>query len=321
MRSCHGSIKGLARVLGADVAKATVVLFDSASGRTWSVANTPDALLEALTPFADYDLMVCEVTGGFERLLLATALAVGLPAHRADPLRVKRYIGSLGGAAKTDGIDAGWLGRYGQEREASLTRWQPRDAERDTLASLVRHRQHLVATRVDAKNRRSAPGCLPIARFLDEQIAFLDQHIQSLDKAIANLIGDTPTLAADEQHLRTVVGFGPVVARSLLALIPELGSLNRRQVASLAGLAPHPRDSGQASGRRRIGPGRDGLRPLLFMAALTAARTNPQLNTFATRLLAAGKPKRLILTAVARKLVIIANAILRDAHATTPVLT
>lgn len=321
MRSCQSPIKGLARVLGADVAKATVVLFDSASSRTWSVANTPDALLKALTPFADYDLMVCEVTGGFERLLLATALAVGLPAHRADPLRVKRYIGSLGGAAKTDGIDAGWLSRYGQERQANLTRWQPRDADRDTLASLVRHRQHLVGTRVEAKNRRSAPGCLAIARFLDEQIAFLDQQIQSLDKAIADLISDTPRLAADEQHLRTVTGFGPVVARSLLALIPELGALNRRQVASLAGLAPHPRDSGQASGRRRIGPGRDGLRPLLFMAALTAARTNPQLKTFANRLLIAGKPKRLILTAVARKLVVIANAILRDAHATKPALT
>lgn len=320
MRSCRGSIKGPTHVLGADVAKATVVLFDSASGRTWSVANTPQALLEALTPFADYDLMVCEVTGGFERLLLATALAVGLPAHRADPLRVKRYIGSLGGAAKTDGIDAGWLGRYGQERGEGLVRWQPRDADHDALASLVRHRQHLVATRVEAKNRRSAPGCQPIADFLDEQIAFLDRHIQSLDKAITDRIGEAPELAADEQRLRAVKGFGPVVARTLLALIPELGSLNRRQAASLAGLAPHPRDSGQASGRRRIGPGRDGLRPLLFMAALTAARTHPQLKTFANRLLLAGKPKRLVLTAVARKLVVIANAILRDKH-TQPQLT
>jgi transposase len=308
MRPSRAPIKGLTRVLGVDVAKASVVLFDSQTRRTWTVTNKAEALRTALAPFADYELMVCEVTGGYERALLEAALDLGLPAHRADPLRVKRYIASLGGAAKTDGIDAAWLSRYGQERGAELARWRAADLQHDALASLVRHRQHLTGARAEAKNRRSAPACQAIEAFLDEEIAFLSQQILRLDQAIADWLEQAPELAQREQRLRDITGFGPVVARSLLAFMPELGTLNRRQAASLAGLAPHPRDSGQLSARRRSGHGRDNLRPVLFMAALTAARANTDLKAFAERLASAGKPKRLILTAVARKLVVIANA-------------
>jgi len=311
MRPCHGPIKGLDRVVGVDVAKTSVAFFDSQTRRTWKVANQPQALRQALSGLADYDLLVCEVTGGYERAVLEAALSLGLPAHRADPLRVKRYIGSLGGLAKTDGIDAAWLARYGQERGADLALWRPHDVDRDALAGLVRHRQHLVAARVEAKNRRGAPGC-QVASFLDTEIAFLGQQIQAIDQAIGELMASAPQLAQSEARLREVVGFGPVVTRTLLAFLPELGSLSRRQAASLAGLAPHPRDSGQLNAYRRTGKGRDGLRPALFMAALAATRANPTLKTFAQRLAENGKPKRLILTAVARKLVVLANAILAE---------
>jgi transposase len=312
MRPRSGPIKGLNRVVGVDVAKASVVLFDSQTRRSLTVANQPDALRAALSRLAEHDLMVCEVTGGYERAVLEAALSLGLPAHRADPLRVKRYIASLGGAAKTDGIDAAWLARYGQERGGELARWLPRDVDRDALASLVRHRQHLVGARTEAKNRRSAPGCQPITELLDDEIDFLAQQIRRLDQTIAALIARTPDLAENEKRLRRVTGFGPVVARSLLALMPELGQLNRRQAACLAGLAPHPRDSGKLHGRRRTGHGRSNLKPLLFMAALSAVRTDPRWRDFAQRLAAEGKAKRLILTAVARKLIVLANAILRD---------
>lgn len=304
--------KSLDRVLGLDVAKASVVLFDPVSRRSWSVANHIEALRQALEPFADYELMVCEATGGHERAALDAALALGLPAHRADALRVKRYIASHGGAAKTDAIDAAWLCQYGRERGHALARWQARDLDRDELASLVRHRQHLVAARVEARNRRQAPGCQPIASFLDEQLAFLDQQVRKLDSAIDALLARGTDLARAEARLRDIKGFGPVVARSLLALMPELGRLNRRQAAALAGLAPHPRDSGKLSGRRHSGPGRQGLKPVLFMAAMVAARHNPNLKAFAERLQANGKPKRLILNAIARKLVVLANAVLAD---------
>lgn len=318
MKPRNAPIKGLSRVVGLDVAKASVTLFDPVSRRTWTVANSFEALLEALRPFAGYELMVCEATGGHERAALQAALTLGLAAHRADALRVKRYIASLGGAAKTDAIDAAWLSRYGQERGAGLLPWLPTDADRDALACLVRHRQDLIDTRTEAKNRRGAPTCQPIAAFLDAQIAFLDGQVRQIDQAIAERLAANPALQDAETRLRAVVGFGPVAARTLIALMPELGRLNRRQAASLAGLAPHPQDSGQFAGRRRIGHGRQGLRPVLFMAALAAARANPTFKAFAHRLDQAGKPKRLILTAIARKLVVLANAILQNP---TPKLT
>ena len=302
-------IKAMIRVLGLDVAKATVVLFDPMSGRTLTVANAPGALREALRAFADYDLMVCEATGGYERAALEAAAALGLPAHRADAAKVKSYIRSHGGAAKTDAIDARWLSRYGQERGPQLALWSAPTLEREALASLVRHRQDLIAARTETKNRRSAPGPQALEPFLEAQLAFLESQIAALDEALQRLLQASPTLAADEARLRAVPGIGPVAARTLLALLPELGHINRKQAASLAGLAPHPRDSGQTSGRRRVGSGRHGLRPLLFMAALSAYRTHPQLRAFAQRLLDTGKPKRLVLTAVARKLLVIANAI------------
>ena len=310
MRPSATSIKAMLRVLGLDVAKATVVLFDPVSGRTLTIDNEPQALLEALKPFAGYELMVCEATGGHERSVLDAACALGLGAHRADAAKVKSYIRSHGGTAKTDAIDARWLSRYGQERGPVLPLWTPPSQEREAFASLVRHRQDLVATRTQTKNRLSAPGPEPLKRFLKAQLAFLESQLAELDRALKALLKADPGLGAAEARLRAIKGIGPVCARTLLALLPELGSLNRHQAASLAGLAPHPRDSGQTSGRRRTGrSGRGGLRPVLFMAALSAARAHPGLKVFAQRLIDTGKPKRVVFTAVARKLIVIANAV------------
>lgn len=313
MKPSKSTIKALDRVIGLDVAKANVVLFDPISGRTCSVANDLPSLVAALTPFADYDLAVCETTGGYERPTLEAAAVVGLAAHRAHAGWVKNFILSHGGNAKTDAIDARWLSRYGQERGAALPRWQAVHADRDALAGLVRHRRDLVAQRTAAKNRRSGPGLNAVAAFLDEQIRFLDAQIDQVAKAIAELLKASLALADAHTRLRQQKGFGAVAATTLLGLVPELGQLNRRQAASLTQLAPHPRDSGQTCGRRRTGHGgRNGVRSTLFMAALSAVRFDPDLKAFYERLIIAGKPKRLALTAVARKLVVIANAILKQ---------
>jgi len=312
MRPKSGPFKSLTCVLGVDVGKAQVVIFDSHSRRTIKVDNTAEALEAALTGFCDYELMVCEATGGHERVLLEVAVGLGLPAHRADALRVKRYIASLGGAAKTDGIDAAWLARYGQERGAELARWSAGSAEQDELACLVRYRRRLVDARTETKNRRAAPLCRPIAPMLDDELAFLAEQIRRIDVAIAELSARHAALAERLRRLRRLTGFGPVVATTVLALMPELGTMSRRQAASLAGLAPHPRDSGTLRPRRRTGPGRSDLKPLLFMAALAAVKTDPRWKAFAERLTLAGKSKRLILTAVARNLVVIANSQLRQ---------
>lgn len=303
-----------ARVLGLDVGKAQVALHDPVSGRTQLIANTFKALREALAAFADYDLAVCETTGGYERAALDACLAAGVPAHRADAARVKAFIASHGGRAKTDPIDAAWLARYGAERGACLRRWTPPDPARAAFAALVRLRQDTLVQRTQTKNRRAAPSCGPEAPFLDAQIVFFETQIAALDAAIDTALRQTDDLAEAETKLRAIPGIGPVAARTLLALLPELGALSVKQAASLAGLAPHPRDSGQTNKRRRMTGGRQGLKPTLFMAALSAARTHPRLKLFYNRLIEAGKPKRLALAAVARKLVVFANALLKANH-------
>ena len=307
-------------VLGLDIAKSTLALYDSVSGASLVVDNNRTALRQALARFAGHDLAVCEVTGGYERAALETAHALGLPIHRADPARAKAFIASHGGHAKTDKADARWLARLGQERFDSLPRWSPPDAERERLALLVRHRQDLVHQRTQAKNRCAAPTSAPVRDLIEAQLAFLDSQIATLDARIERLQASA-SIRPLSALLRKMPGIGPVGASALIALLPELGRLNRREIASLAGLAPHPRDSGQHAGRRHTGGGRRELRPVLFMMALAAARTCPRLKPFYDRLVEQGKPKRLALTAVARKLIVIANARIRDANITAPQLT
>lgn len=309
------------RILGADVAKDSIVFQDNQTGRSWSAANTAAALRQALAPYADYDWVVCETTGGYERALLKTAADLGLSACRANAAQVKAFIASHGGRAKTDRIDAAWLARYGLERAAVLTPWRPLAREREAFAELLRHRQDLLVQRTQTKNRRGAPGGERLHALLDRQIAFLSSQIAEIDQDMAALLQADPGLARDEQTLRSIAGIGPVASRTLIALLPELGQLGPKQAASLAGLAPHPRDSGMTQRRRTMTGGRSGLRPVLFMAALSAARAHPELRPFYERLTAAGKPKRLAIAAVARKLVVIANATLRDARNPQPQLT
>lgn len=301
------------RILGLDVAKAAIVAHDAVTGRTFSIANEPKAFRKALKPFAAYDLWVCEATGGYERVLLDAALALGAPAHRACAARVKAFIKSHGGHAKSDAIDAGWLARFGAERFALLPRWTRPNPSIEEFAALVRLRQDMLAQRTQAKNRRTAPGCSAAAAFLDAQIDFLTAQLKAVDEKLKRLLREQPSLGAAEAALRAIPGIGPVAARTLIALLPELGSLSRKQAASLAGLAPHPNESGATTNRRRMTGGRASIRAALFMASLSAAKTHPRLKEFYQRLVAAGKPKRLALAAIARKLVVIANAVLKSA--------
>lgn len=299
-------------VLGLDVSKATVVIYDARSRQTLTAANTLEALKAALAPFASHGLAVCEATGGYERAVLQAAHSLGLAIHRADAAKVKAFIASHGGRAKTDALDAAWLAAYGQERGVVLARWSPPEEAREAFGELVRHRQDLLAERTRAKNRLAAPTGAAVRDLITDQIAFLTQQIKAIDARLRALEQAHDTIAQPVAALQDVSGFGPVIARTLVALVPELGSITAKQSASLTGLAPHPHDSGAHCGRRRTGHGRTGLKPALFMAALSAARYHPRLKDFYQRLIAKGKPKRLALAAVARKLVTIANAILRD---------
>ena len=183
MTKISSRVEPPAAVLGLDIAKDSVVLYDAATNTTRTIENTPAALAAALAGYAGHALMVCEATGGYERAALDAACSVGLPAHKADAARVKAFIAAMGGAAKTDAIDARWLARYGIARNGALPRWRAPAPEREKLAMLVRHRQDLLQSRTRARNRNAAPGAAPLASFLEAEIAFLTDQIVTIDQA------------------------------------------------------------------------------------------------------------------------------------------
>ncbi len=302
------------RFIGCDVGKAEVVTFDSLTGRSRRLDNTAEALSDFMAGLDHTCLIVCENTGGYEAALLAAALAAGHPAHRADARKVKHFIRSFGTLGKTDRLDAKALAHYGQERHAQLTRWQAPDQHRDRLQVMVLTRQDLVGQRQACKNRLAAPGVEPVKAALEAVLACLATQIALIDHDIQALIQSEISLRTAAAALRTIGGFGPVVTAGLLGLMPELGRIGRRQAAALAGLAPHPDQSGQADRYRPTRGGRDAVRPLLFMAALAASRHTPEIKAFYDRLIANHKKPIVAITAVMRKLIVIANAVLRDAN-------
>ena len=308
MASCLSLIQS---VVGVDVAKDTVTFHDLPSGQTVTVANTRAALLAAFEPLGDRELVVSEATGGHEDTLLAVLVTLGLPAHRAAGARVHAFARSLH-SAKTDRLDAAVLARYGAERGAGLARWAPLAYHRGTLAALTARRRTLVEARKAERTRAKAPREAFIRASVERAIAFLDGEIVAIEADIACILDTVPELAAQKAVLKTVPGFGDVVTANVLALMPELGTLTRRKAAALAGLAPHPKDSGITNARRRTTGGRRAMRPILFIAALTAVRGQSPIRDFYKRLLANAKSKRLALVAVMRKLIVIANARLAE---------
>lgn len=300
------------RIIGCDVGKADIAVFDATTGQAATIANTAaalDAFVAALPPGC---LVVCEATGGYEAGLLDAASRAGHAIHRADARRVKAFIRSLGTLAKTDALDARALARYGQERHERLARWHPRDPHRQLLATLVATRSDIVQARTACINRLKAPGADPVVDELTALIAGHDQAIASLEARIDHLLRASTPLARTAATLRAIPGIGANTAAALLALLPELGTLDRRRIAALAGLAPHPRQSGTHDAYRRTRGGRPEVKRVLFMATLSASRFHPIIASFYKRLRDNGKKPLVALTAAMRKLLTIANAKIRD---------
>jgi transposase len=303
------------RCIGCDVDKHRIVIFDSRDGKLHSIANKAADLARFAACLDPTCLVICEATGGYEAGLLAALTKAGIPAHRADARKVKAFLRSFGTLAKTDAIDAKGLARYGEERHDRLRRWQAPDHARDQLHTLVMIRRDLVAARQAFANRLHAPGAALVKKPVAAVIACLEKQIHDTEAAIEALIEADDALRQAAKTIRTIPGVGPVTAANLIGLMPELGSLSRRQAASLAGLAPHPRQSGQTDGYRKTRGGRPEVKRALFMAALVAARHNPQLKTFYDRLCTNGKKPIVALTALMRKLIVIINAKLRNLKA------
>jgi transposase len=297
--------------LGFDVAKDTITVSDGTITRT--IANQRRAIRAFLKSYKHIDLVVCEPTGGHEGLLLEECLRAGIACHRADTLKVKSFIRSYGTHGKSDAIDAGMLGGYGRERWAKLDLWQARDPDEVRLRALVRRRQELIATKVAEKNRAKAPGGHNLAASFEAVIKVVERQILTIDAAIRELIANSSTLKHRAAVCMAMDSLGPIVAAKLLAILPELGSMTRRKAAALAGVAPHPNDSGLKRGYRKIRGGRPDVRTTLFMPALRAAAGKGEFAPFYKRLIANGKKPMVAIAAVMRKIVVTLNARLRDA--------
>lgn len=300
--------------IGCDVGKAEIVVFDSRSGHVTSLRNEPETLAAFAATLDETCLAICEATGGYEAHLLAALTNAGRTVHRADARKVKAFIRSFGTLGKSDRIDARALAQYGRERHDRLARWQPRDHQRDQLQLMVATRRELVRQRAACRNRQQAPGTAGVAARLHRLVKAIDEEISGLEADIEALITACEPLARTVRILRGITGIGPATAAQLTALMPELGSMGRRQAAALAGLAPHPKQSGATDAYRRTRGGRPEVKLALFMAALSAARHDPALRCFYKRLCNNGKKPIVALVAVMRKLVIIANARIRDAQ-------
>jgi transposase len=268
------------------------------------------ALLRALAKLGRPVHVVCEPSGGYERGLLAALWAAGVRLTLVNAARVRSFARARGLLAKTDEIDADVLRDFGERLQPPPL--QPPEPLRLRIGELVQRREQLVAM-LGAERQRLAQSSDPKLQKLGRKlIAEIERQIDELEKLISEAIDGDDSLRRQKERMLQVKGIGPVVASTLLAALPELGALNRKQVAALAGLAPFNRDSGQHRGRRTIRGGRLQVRRVLYMAATVAARFNPVLRDFYQRLLAAGKPKKLALTAVMRKLVTLLNHMLKN---------
>ena len=303
--------------VGIDVSKATL---DVAIGdeKPFPVSNSREGLDQLLSRLRTREvaLIVLEATGGLEALCAATLAAAGMPVAVINPRQARDFAKATGRLAKTDAIDATVLVAFGRAVQPE-PRVLPDEATRQLDALLDRRRQ-LVGMRTMEQNRLSGPVPAPVRGDLEAHLQWLEQHIAAVDQQLEDRIRSSPVWRAKDELLRSIKGIGPVVSRTLLAAVPELGRLDRRQIAALVGLAPMADESGQYRGARRIQGGRSWVRSMLYMAALAARRFNPVLREFAERLAAAGKRPKVILAAVARKLVVIANAILRSGRPWDP---
>ncbi|MER8480921.1 IS110 family transposase [Mesorhizobium sp. M0976] len=299
-------------IVGIDVSKDRLDVHVLPSGEAFSVENDHAGVEDLVRRLAALSPAVVglEATGSLERLAVAALAGAGLAVVVVNPGQVRAYANALGKRAKTDPIDAAVIAAF---IAATRPQLRPlRDAETEALAELVARRRQIVQMIVAEENRASTTTARQAQKSIQRLLVALRRELASLDGDIDGHIRKSPVWRVNEKLLSSVPGVGPVVARSLIAEMPELGSLDRRQIAALAGLAPWTRQSGKWRGKSFIGGGRSHVRAVLFMAALVAIRHNPTLKAFRDRLVKAGKPKIVAVVATMRKLLTILNAIVRD---------
>lgn len=300
------------RFVGIDVSKTALDTHIRPDATARRFDNTPEgiaALLEWVTPLAPA-LIVLEATGGYESAVVAALSLGGLPVSLINPKRVRDFARALGRLAKTDVLDAGVLAEFADRVRPPVR--PPADADTQNFQALLARRGQLIGMRTMESNRLLGARDRTIRRSIEAILKALGKEIDRADRELDAAIRNSPAWKAKDELLQSIPGIGPGVSRTLLAEMPELGTLTREQVAALAGVAPVNRDSGSWSGRRSITGGRAVVRSMLYLGAHAARQGNAVLRAFAERLQKAGKAPKVIRIALARKLLIIANAVLRD---------
>lgn len=295
--------------VGIDVSKAQLDVAVRPDGR-FAVSNDEAGIAQVIERLSAEPpaLVVVEATGGFEMPLAGALAAASVPVVVVNPRQVRDFAKAAGKLAKTDTLDAQTLAHFAEVMRPEL-RPLP-DEQTQTLAAILARRRQLVEMLTAEKNRLgSAPK--PVRKSLRTHIAWLERELSYTDSDLAQAIRESPVWREKDDLLRSTPGVGPVLTTTLLADLPELGTLTGKQIAALVGVAPLNRDSGTLRGKRTVWGGRASIRAALYMAALVASRFNPVIRAFYQRLCAAGKTKKVALTACMRKLLVILNAMLK----------
>jgi transposase len=297
--------------VGIDVSKATLDFFRSDNTHACSIANEPDGHKKILTLLAPAGqcLIVVEATGGYQREVVIYLIEQGHLVAVVNPKRVRDFARALGIKAKTDPIDARTLARFG-EIFHPRTSVNPSEKQQLLAATVLRRRQ-LVELRAVEKNHREAAHSQTIRKNIQKVISVLDQQIRQIEQQIEDLLESDEQWKAKADLIASIPGVGPILTATVMVELPEAGTLNRKEIAALAGLAPYNHDSGQYAGKRRIAGGRSALRKVLYMAARAAARFNPIIKDLYQRLLKAQKPNKVAIVACMRKLLTIINQLLK----------
>ena len=296
--------------VGIDVAKAQVDVAVRPADDGWVVPNDDAGIRQLVSRIRSLQpaMVVLEASGGFELPLVAAMAIEELPVVVVNPRQVRDFARATGKLAKTDALDAAVLAHFG---EAVKPQVRPlRDTETQDLNSLVARRRQLMSMMLSEKNRLNVAASA-VRPSIKEHIEWLQRKLDDLDRGLRQTILSSPVWREKDDLLRSVPGVGEQISLTLLAYLPELGTLDRRQIAALAGVAPFNRDSGTIRGRRSVWGGRARVRAALYMGALVATRYNPVIRDFYQRLLTAGKPKKVALTACMRKLLVILNSMLK----------
>lgn len=298
--------------VGIDIAKEHVDVHIRPSSETFVVTRDGEGLASLIERLAQIRpaLVVLEATGGFEVTVAAALASAGLPLAVVNPRQIRDFARSTGKLAKTDALDAAAIAHF-----AEAIHPEPRplaEAKAQELGELVARRRQVIEMMVAERNRARLLQSARVRKRIERHLTALQKELTEIETDLDQSIRNTPLWRENEDLLKSVPGIGNATARSLLADLPELGSLSRKQIAALAGVAPLNRDSGTWRGKRMISGGRAAVRASLYMAALVASRHNPVIAVFYRRLRSLGKPPKLALTACMRKLLVILNAMLRD---------